>query len=101
MQSAVRTRADPARLLAMMKEWRGADGEGAEYVSPRPSGNSPITREAVEEFYRRGMSLSGKHSPHSWRSVLSTWANDAGEDSDAVEAQLDHVSGGNVKAAYD
>ena len=33
--------------------------------------------------------------------MLSTWANDAGEDSDAVEAQLDHVTGGKVKAAYD
>ena len=36
-------------------------------------------REAVEKFYRRGLKLTGKHSPHSWRSVLSTWANDAGE----------------------
>jgi integrase len=47
------------------------------------------------------LKLSGKHSPHSWRSVLSTWANDGGEDADAVEAQLDHASGGKVKAAYD
>ncbi len=55
----------------------------------------------MEKFYRRGLSLTGKHSPHSWRSVLSTWANDAGEDADAVEAQLDHATGGKVKAAYD
>ena len=91
----------PPRLLALMREWRRADGAGAIYVCPAPRGDAPITREAVEKFYRRGLKLSGKHSPHSWRSVLSTWANDAGEDADAVEAQLDHATGGKVKAAYD
>ena len=77
------------------------DGDDAVYVCPAPRGDAPITREAVEKFYRRALNLSGKHSPHSWRSVLSTWANDVGEDADAVEAQLDHVTGGKVKAAYD
>jgi integrase len=91
----------PPRLLAMMWEWRRSDGEGATYVCPSPRAEAPVTREAVEKFYRRGLKLSGKHSPHSWRSVLSTWANDAGEDADAVEAQLDHATGGKVKAAYD
>ena len=33
--------------------------------------------------------------------MLSTWANDAGEDSDAVEAQLDHTTGGTTKTSYD
>ena len=91
----------PPRLFAMVKEWRRADGEDAIYVCPSPSGDAPITREAVEKFYRRGLGLSGKHSPHSWRSVLSTWANDAAEDADAVEAQLDHVTGGPTNASYD
>ena len=91
----------PPRLLAMMKEWRHTDGEDAVYVCPAPHTDSHITREAVEKFYRRTLDLSRKHSPHSWRSVLSTWANDAGEDADAVEAQLDHATGGKVKAAYD
>ncbi len=81
----------PPRLLAMMKEWHHLDGDDAIYVCPALRGDAPITREAVEKFYRRTLKLSGKHSPHSWRSVLSTWANDAGEDSDAVEAQLDET----------
>lgn len=89
------------RLLAEMREWHRVDGSGAVHVCPGPRGNGAITREAVEKFYRRGLKLVGKHSPHSWRSVLSTWANDAGEDSDAVEAQLDHAIGSKVKAAYD
>ncbi len=91
----------PPILLAAMREWRRIDGDAASYVCPAPRADAPITREAVEKFYRRGLNLSGKHSPHSWRSVLSTWANDAGEDADAVEAQLDHATGGKVKAAYD
>jgi integrase len=91
----------PPRLLDAIKEWRRMDGEDAEFVCPAPSGNGPITREAVEKFYRRTLGLSGKHSPHSWRTVLSTWANDVGEDADVVEAQLDHLTGGKVKVAYD
>jgi integrase len=91
----------PPRLLARMMEWHRADGDDAVYVCPSPHCDAAVTREAVEKFYRRGLKLVGKHSPHSWRSVLSTWANDAGEDAGVVEAQLDHVTGNKVKAAYD
>ena len=91
----------PPQLLAMMKEWHRVDGDARTYICPSPRGDGPITREAVEKFYRRGLKLTGKHSPHSWRTVLSTWANDAGEDADAVEAQLDHATGSRVKTAYD
>lgn len=90
----------PPRLLAMMREWRREDGGEAVWLCPSPGGEMPITREAVEKFYRRTLGLTGKHSPHSWRSVLSTWASDAGEDADAVEAQLDHGDPNKVKAAY-
>ena len=91
----------PPKLLETMREWHRSDGTPDGFVCPAPRGDGSITREAVEKFYRRGLNLSGKHSPHSWRSVLSTWGNDAGEDADAVEAQLDHVTGSKVKAAYD
>jgi integrase len=92
----------PARLLAALREWRRADGENAEYVCPAPRDAArAITREAVEKFYRRTLDLAGKHSPHSWRSVFSTIARDAGKDADTIEAQLDHVVGSKVAAAYD
>jgi len=91
----------PPVLITMMREWHRADGADGRWICPGPGGESPITREAVEKFYRRSLNLTGQHSPHSWRTVLSTWANDAGEDSDAVEAQLDHGIGNKVKAAYD
>lgn len=91
----------PPVLLGQMREWRRADGDEALHVCPAPRGEGHITREAVEKFYRRALDLGGKHSPHSWRSVLNSWAGDAGKDMLAVEAQLDHVIGNKVTAAYD
>jgi integrase len=91
----------PPQLLALLREWRRADGDGAIYAAPAPHGDGPITREAIEKFYRRTLELVGKHSPHSWRSVFSTWGRDAGKDADAVEAQLDHMIGTKQAAAYD
>lgn len=91
----------PPVLLGQVREWRRADGDEAMHVCPAPRGDGHITREAVEKFYRRALDLGGKHSPHSWRSLLNSWAGDAGKDMLAVEAQLDHVVGNKVTAAYD
>lgn len=90
----------PPQLLAQLREWRRTD-QGGEYAFPAPGGEGHVTREAVEKFYRRALALAGRHSPHSWRTVLSTWARDAGKDGDAIEAQLDHSTGSRVQAAYD
>jgi integrase len=91
----------PPLLLEAMKEWRRADGDDGRYVCPSPRGEGPITREAMEKFYRVTLGLAGKHSPHSWRTVFSTWARDAGKDRDVVEAQLDHVTGNATETSYD
>lgn len=91
----------PPRLLALLREWKRADGDGAIHVCPAPRGDGHVTREAVEKFYRRTLELADKHSPHSWRSLFSTWSYDAGRDRDVIESQLDHVVGSKVAAAYD
>ncbi len=88
-------------LLALLIDWRKADGDGAVWACPTPRADGPVTREAVEKFYTRALGLSGKHGPHGWRSVFSTWSYEAGEDRDTIEAQLDHVTGNKVQAAYD
>lgn len=90
----------PPTLLVLMKEWKRSDGAGV-YACPAPLGDGYVTREAIEKLYRRKLELTGKHSPHSWRSVFSTWAREAGKDGDVIEAQLDHVVGNKVSAAYD
>jgi integrase len=92
----------PSALLAALREWREADGPGALYVCPAPrDATKPITPEGVEKFYRRALKLAGRHSPHSWRSSFSSVAREAGKDGDAIEAQLDHVVGSKIQAAYD
>ena len=92
----------PPRLRVAMRQWKRADGDKAVYVCPSPADASHfITREAVEKFYRDTLGLAGKHSPHSWRSTFSTMARNAGKDSESVEAQLDHIVGTKVAAAYD
>jgi integrase len=92
----------PPELLALLRQWREADNGASEYVcvAPRDPKRS-ITRESCEKHYRDALELQGKHSPHSWRSAFSTVCRDAGKDGDSVEAQLDHVVGTKVPAAYD
>jgi integrase len=90
----------PPGLLARMREWHRID-EGTGYVCASPTTDSHISREAVEKFYNRTLHLAGKHSPHAWRSVFSTWSRDAGKDRDAIEKQLDHAVGNEVQQAYD
>jgi integrase len=92
----------PPELLSTLREWRKADGNAALYVCPAPGDAcKPVTAEAVEKHYRRTLRLGGKHSPHSWRATFSTVCREAGKDADTVEAQLDHVVGNKVAAAYD
>ena len=67
----------PPRLLKMLRDWRETDDDGSSYVCPGPRDHSrAVTIEAVEKFYRRGLALANKHSPHSWRSVFSTWVRE-------------------------
>jgi integrase len=92
----------PPALLGRLREWRKTDGEDAIYVCPAPRNpKRTIVAEACEKFYRNALSLGGKHSPHSWRSAFSTICREAGKDGDTIEAQLDHVVGNKVAAAYD
>jgi integrase len=92
----------PSGLLRALREWRDADAESSKFVCPAPRDpKAHITPEACEKFYRTALELVGKHSPHSWRSAFSTVCREAGKDGDVIEAQLDHVVGNKVAAAYD
>jgi len=42
----------------------------------------------------------GKMTGHGLRSIASTWANERGYNRDAIERQLAHVPGDEVRAAY-
>lgn len=88
-------------IAAELREWRKAI-RGKGYVFPSPTGGKHITRESLEKVYRVTLGLEGKHTPHGWRSSLSTLARDEGGfDRDVVELALDHVHDNDVVRAYD
>jgi integrase len=59
----------------------------------------PMSENAVLYLLHR-MGYKGRMTGHGWRSVASTWANDAGYPADAIERQLAHVPANEVRAAY-
>lgn len=88
-------------LAEELRQWR-KEVRGRGYVFPSPAGADHITRESLEKVYRVTLGLAGKHSPHGWRSSLSTLARDEGDfDRDVVELALDHVHDNDVVRAYD
>lgn len=83
-----------------LRRWREMLG-GKGFVFPSPQGGKHIGRESIEKVYRVTLGLNGKHSPHGWRSALSTLARDNGFARDVVELALDHAHDNEVARAYD
>lgn len=83
-----------------LRQWKRVFG-GKGFVFPSPSSNRHISRESLEKAYRVTLKLDGRHTPHGWRSSLSTLARDHGFERDVVELALDHVHDNEVARAYD
>lgn len=83
-----------------LRRWQAMIGKRG-YVFPSPAGGKHIGRESIEKVYRVTLNLAGKHSPHGWRSALSTLARDNGFERDVVELTLDHAHDDEVARAYD
>lgn len=66
----------------------------AEHCLNRPISDSTI----LMLLYRIG--YKGRMTGHGWRSVASTWANEAGYSPDAIERQLSHTPNNKVRSAY-
>jgi integrase len=88
------------QIVAELGKWRQTTG-GKGYVFPSPAGAEHITRESIEKEYRVTLSHADKHTPHGWRSALSTLARDNGFDREVVELTLDHIHDNDVARAYD
>lgn len=73
---------------------------GSQYVFPaehrtdRPMSENSI----LYLLYRVG--YKGRMTGHGWRTLASTWANENGWGSDAIERQLAHADEDKVRAAY-
>ncbi|MQA37838.1 tyrosine-type recombinase/integrase [Rugamonas aquatica] len=84
-----------------LRQWRNLIG-GRGILFPSPTDNSKhISCEAVEKLYRETLHLRNKHTPHGWRSALTTQARDNGFERDVVDLALDHAHDNEVVRAYD
>jgi len=87
------------QALALLKVQRERC-RGSLYVFPADHTiKRPMSENAVLYLLHR-MGYKGKMTGHGWRSVASTWANEAGWPPDAIERQLAHVPDDKVRAAY-
>jgi len=73
---------------------------GSKYVFPNDrSAARPMSENAILYMIGR-IGFGGRMTGHGWRSVGSTWANQAGYNPDAIERQLSHAPDDKVRAAY-
>jgi len=85
-----------------MRRWRLLQPQDAVFVFSGYQGRSHLSREALEKALRDTMRLKDKHSPHGWRSALSTRAReDTDFDKELIDLSLDHVHASDVALAYD
>lgn len=74
--------------------------KGSPYVFPNDRRlDRPMSENAVLYLIGR-MGYGGRMTGHGWRSVASTWANEAGHNKDAIERQLAHAPDDKVRATY-
>lgn len=73
---------------------------GSEYIFPNDRrADRPMSENAVLYLMGR-MGYAGMMTGHGWRSVGSTWANEAGYSPDAIERQLAHAPDDRTRAVY-
>lgn len=92
----------PKQIALELRRWRLMQPEDSVYLFPGHQGRSHLSRESLEKALRGTMGLAGKHSPHGWRSALSTRAReDTDFDAELIDLSLDHVHASDVALAYD
>jgi integrase len=88
-------------IAAELRQWK-AVAPKSRFVFPSPrDATRPIGRESLEKAYRVTLDLDGKHSPHGWRSSLTSQALDHGFPRDVVHLASDRNHDCEVALAYD
>jgi integrase len=83
-------------LIAHMK----ARSKGSLYVFPSDRRlDRPMSENAILYLLGR-MGYGGRMTGHGWRTVASTWANEAGMNRDHIERQLAHAPEDKIRSAY-
>jgi integrase len=88
-------------IAAELRDWQKVAPK-SRFVFPSPTDASrPITRESLEKSYRETLKLDGRHSPHGWRTSLTSQALDNGFNRDVVHMANDREHDSEVALAYD
>lgn len=77
-----------------------ARSRGSDYVFAADHRLDRAISENAILYLLHRIGYKGKMTGHGWRSVASTWANERGYSSDAIERQLAHAPEDKVRAAY-
>lgn len=87
------------QAASIIKEQR-ARSRGSKYVFSAPHRTDrPMSENAILYLIHR-IGYKGRMTGHGWRSVGSTWANEAGYSPDAIERQLAHSPDDKIRAVY-
>lgn len=88
------------QAIAIIRDLQARKRPNARYLFGHPSRlDRPMSENAVlSVIYRLG--YKGRMTGHGWRTAASTWANEHGFSPDAIERQLSHKPGDQIRAVY-
>ncbi|WP_373766744.1 integrase arm-type DNA-binding domain-containing protein [Glaesserella sp.] len=88
------------QALALLREIKKLSG-GKTYLFPSiKNPQKPMNSQTANDVIKR-MGFKGKLVAHGLRSIASTYLNDKGFNSDAIEVALSHMNSDRIKASYD
>ena len=88
------------QALALLREIKKLSG-GKEFLFPSAKNpQEPMNSQTANGTIKR-MGFKGKLVAHGMRSIASTYLNDKGYNSDAIEVALSHMNSDRIKASYD
>lgn len=88
------------QAVTLIRDVLARKRQASPYLFQHPSRNDrPMSENAVLYLIHR-IGYKGRMTGHGFRSVASTWANEAGYNPDAIERQLAHVPENKVRAIY-
>lgn len=88
-----------AQALAILKKLRARAGVSPYVFPAEHRDDRPMSENTVLMLLAR-MGYKGRMTGHGWRTIGSTWANEAGYGADAIERQLAHSPDNKVRAVY-
>lgn len=89
----------PKQAMPLLKQLKLRAGRSPYVFPSERREDRPISENAVLALLDR-CGYKGQMTGHGLRSIASTWANEQGRSPDAIEWQLAHVNGDDVRGAY-